>query len=229
MINRAEMLTAIGEMRGRLDELERMIRLAPGGAVSAPGGFEAPGIEVLTPPAFQAFRAAPPAAEPVALLPQCPFADSVQFNATNKTSAASLQPFALSQLHRNGAEPVTGLRLVPPLVDDGWFTYEFLAGDLDLLEWEWTEWILKVALDEPLAMYAAFLVASDGKDGKLDRIPLERKRITEHPSFIHCRLDRKKILATLDGASPKSARLRLSTGGPRVPLMIYAFNIYGKR
>lgn len=244
MKNRAEALSLLAELRGRLDELEQLICFAPDFAVLSPALYDEPGVETLTPAGYLAFRkqdlAAPQGLNPQSLNPQGPnpqaltpqtlkpyeaFGNFIQFGAPGTDISASVESFELSNLHRAEAERALGLRLVPQGEKQKWFTYEFLTEVANLAEWDWMEWVLKLSVDEPFRLHPQFILDFEGK---LERVSLGECPATKFATFVHFRLDPKK----LDRPPQSPARIRLvfgTSGGRALPLTLYQFAIYGKR
>lgn len=274
MKNRAQALSLLTELRGRLDELEQMICTAPDFVVASPALHGEPGVETLTPPDYLAFRHAVQdagATPPHRLRPYEVFGNFIQFGAPKPgpkpdpkhdpqpgpqpgqkpgmgpAITASLESFALSDLHRAETETAQGLRLVPEGEPQPWFTYEFPTEITRLSDWEWVEWVLKLSFDAPLRLNPQVIFNHAGKTG---RVSLPECRANTFATFLHFRLDRKDLPQppnpvadnaadpVADNAAqqpeppeqPVQIRLVLGTnGGQMIPLTLYQFSLYGKR
>ena len=57
MRERAGLLNLVAELRGRLDELEHLVRTAPNHSIIGPVSYDEEGVVDLTPAEYRAFRA----------------------------------------------------------------------------------------------------------------------------------------------------------------------------
>jgi hypothetical protein len=195
MKNRAQALSLLTELRGRLDELEQMICLSPDFVVLTPALHDEPGVEVLTPPGYLTFRQTAPAAPQTHKAYEA-FASFVQFGAPGPDATATYESFALSDLHRGATEAATGLRLVPHSASLGvseadrskWFTYELISDPITLSDWDWVEWMVKLSCDAPLRLKPQFLV---DQGGQTTRIALPDCWQGSFATFQQFRLDRR--------------------------------------
>lgn len=225
MSQRAEMYSLIADIRGRLDELESFVRALPGSVVPSPASFDEPGVESFTPAAYVAFRQQGlPLAQVVDVFERrLPF---FQVAAADEKMPVVLESFDLSSLHKTGSAPAFGLEVVPSGVQQAWMTYEFFADSEAIFDCDWTEWILKLSVPEPLDLMIQFVVAGQGFS---EKIPHSRLRVTEFASFIHVRLQGDVLRNALNGRKATQLKLLLGTGGRVVPLRVYSFSIFGKR
>lgn len=224
MQNRAEMLTLLAEMRGRMEEMERLVRFGPDYAVVTPRAFEEPGVEDLTPGGYSAFRRAGLNGQ-TTLERFVPLQGFVQFAAPDPGVTCHLSSFDLSDLHKNDAQPALGLNLIATGDKPEWFAYEFLNPAINPRDWLWTEWVLKLSSNAPGTLYSQFIL--DGEGEQVFAV-IGAHQINEFAAFQHFRLERGMIPADrLDEV--RRVRLVLSTGGPLIPLNIYSFGIYGCR
>lgn len=225
MINRAEILTMIAEVRGRLEELERLVQFGPDFEILTPAGYDDPDIDLVTPAAYAAFRTQ--GLEEDEDLPVfTPFSGFLQFGSPDPEALCRLSSFELSELHRDTVETAHGLQLTPSGPREEWFTYEFILEAADILKWDWTEWVLKLSFAEPLDSPVQFIL--DG-EGKSERIEFGSVAISEFASFQHLRLTRGAVLQAMAGTPVDRVRLILGTGGMPMPLTLQSFAIYGKR
>jgi hypothetical protein len=239
MTNRAEALTLLAEVRGRLDELEHLIRTAPDPVVPTPSAFHSPGVETLTPPGYQRFLREG-VSSPEILNRYEAFRGFIRFGTADTRVTARFEPFPLSDLHRVGTETAPGLRIIPQIPPNAvelpggaqkWFVFELLAETINAAEFEWIEWVLKLSVDEVVRVAPRFVVT---QAGKTERIALAVSRVTEFATFLHCRLDRPMLEALpdldLDSGAPVQVRMNLSTqGGRMVPMTLHRLAVYGKR
>ena len=58
MRERAGLLNLVAELRGRLDELERLVQTAPNHSIISPVSYDEDGVVAVTPDSYTAFRAA---------------------------------------------------------------------------------------------------------------------------------------------------------------------------
>ncbi len=221
---RAELLNLLTEVRGRLDELERLVRLGSDFAIPTPQSFEEMDVEDITPHGYLQFRQT---GLQGSRLHKCftPLNDFMQFAAPNVNSQCEVADFALSDLHRNDSAPGFGLTIVALGDKQEWFAFEFLSPDLDPKAWQWTEWVLKISSQAPSTIFSQFILHGEGDPSF---VVLGSHEVNEYATFFHFRLDRgmvpsEKLLAM------QQVRLVLSTGGNMIGLNIYAFGVYGVR
>lgn len=224
MQNRAEILTLLTEMRGRMDELERLVRFGPDYAVVTPQSYEEPGVEDLTPPGYLTFRREGLQGR-TSLNSFTPLDGFVQFAAPVRGSQSSLATFDLSELHRNDPAPALGLNITALGDKQEWFAFEFLNTAIDPKAWAWTEWVLKLSTNLAGPLYSQFILEGEGEPAF---VVIGAHDISEFATFHHFRLERGMIpedkLPTLN-----RVRLVLSTGGAMMALNIYAYGVYGRR
>jgi len=224
MNNRAGLLTLIAEIRGRLEELERLVQFGVDYAITGPQAFEEPGVEDITPAGYRRFFQ-------TGMLGLhrldrfTPIEDFVQFAAPNHGSQCEVSSFPLSELHRNEAAPGSGLTMISLGDQQEWFAFEFLNADLDPKAWQWSEWILKIAVQSPGTLYSQFILHGEGYPVFVE---VGAHEVNEYATFFHFRLDRAQIPADRLGAM-KQVRLVLSTGGHMMGLNIYSYGVYGHR
>lgn len=224
MQNRADILSLLTELRGRLDELERLVRFGPDYAVITPQSFEEAGVADLTPTGYRQFRQTGLAA-PQPLERFTPLEGFVQFAAPNADTRCDLTSFPLSELHRNDTTPGFGLTMIAVGDQQDWFAFEFLHPDLDPKAWQWTEWVLKISTQEPGTLHSQFILHGDGEPSF---VVIGAHEMNEYATFFHFRLDRamipKERLAMM-----QQVRLVLSTGGKMMGLNVYAYGVYGHK
>ncbi len=224
MQNRAEILTLLTEMRGRMDELERLVRFGPDYAVPTPLSYEEPEVEDLSPPGYSALRRAGLQGRTV-LESFTPLDGFVQFACPEPATQCQVTTFDLSELHRNDAAPALGLSLTALGDKQEWFAFEFLNPGIDPKVWLWTEWVLKLSINAPGPLYSQFIL---GGEGDPVHVVIGAHEVNEFATFHHIRLDRTMIPADRLDALQR-VRLVLSTGGVMMALNIYAFGVYGRR
>jgi hypothetical protein len=224
MHDKAEILTLLTEMRGRLDELERLVRFGADHAIPTPLSFKEPEVEDLTPWGYRQFRQTglldSPRLDRFTLL-----GGFVQIAAPLAETQCELASFALSELHRNDDTPAFGLTMTALGDQQDWFAFEFLPPDLDPKAWLWTEWVLKIATHVPATLYSQFILHGQGEPS---HVVIGAHEVTEYATFFHFRLDRAMIPSERL-ADMQHVRLVLSTGGLMVGLSVYAFGIYGRK
>lgn len=224
MQHRSEFLTLIAEVRGRLNELENLVKFGSNYTVPSPQAFEESGVEDITPRGYGQFRSTG-LNQKDSLLPLTPLSDFVQFAAPIKDSKCYVADFLVSDLHRNGSTPAYGLTMIPEGDQQDWFAFELLCPDLDPKEWEWTEWILKISTQTPGDLSSQFILFGDDDPCF---VIIGVHQVTEYATFFHFRLDRDMI--PIDRfAAVRNMRLVLSPGGRMMGLNIYAFSVFGRR
>ncbi|MBI1173617.1 hypothetical protein GC209_19700 [bacterium] len=227
MKSRAEILNLIVELRGRLDEIETLVRLDPPAPVPLPATPDGDAAEIVTPDNYLAFRNQPPGPAETRERLQT-FRAFVQFGAEDAATVVEFRPFDLGAVHRSGLGAATGLRMVPDrAAPQKWFTYEFLAPQVDLADWDWLEWTLKLSLDAPGGTFAQIVIEPEG-GGPLQRLTLGNRALSEFAGFHHFRMTR----ADWQALAPRSGRLRLClgmSGGRPVPLTLYGLILAGGR
>ncbi len=224
MQNRAEVLTLLTELRGRLDELERLVRFGPDHAVVSPQSFESPLVEDVTPTGYAQFRLKGQHVTQQ-LERFTPVDGFIQFAAPNPDTRCDVAVFELSDLHRNDATPGFGLSLIASGDKQDWFAFEFLNADLDPKQWEWTEWVLKISCQAPGTLYSQFILHGDGDPYHVE---VGAHAVSEYATFFHFKLDRGMIPSDRLQAM-NQVRLVLSTGGEMMALNLYSFGIYGRQ
>ena len=224
MQNKTEVLTLLTELRGRLDELERLVRFGPDYTVVTPQSFEEAGVEDITPPGYRQFRQT--GMQGTRRLDRFTLADGfVQFAAPIAETHCDLTSFSLSELHRNDDTPGFGLTMIAVGDQQEWFAFEFLNPDLDPKAWLWTEWVLKISTQAPGILHSQFILHGEGDPTFVVIGPHE---VNEYATFFHFRLDRTMIPSERLTAM-NQVRLVLSTGGKMMGLNIYAYGVYGRR
>ena len=224
MKNRADLLTLLTEVRGRLDEIERLVRFGSDHAIIAPQSFEEAGVEDITPLGYGQFRQM--GLLDTQLLDRfTPINEFVQFAAPNPGSRCELASFPLSDLHRNDDVPGFGLTMIALGDQQEWFAFEFLNLELDPKDWKWTEWIVKISAHAPGTLYSQFILHGQGDPVYA---VIGAHEITEFATFFHFKLDREMIPSERLAAM-KTVRLVLSTGGHMMGLNVYAFSVYGRK
>lgn len=225
MNQRAEIFSLIADIRGRLDELEGVVRALPGSTVPTPASFDEPGVENLTPESCLEFRRdGLPGL--VAMTPyerRLPF---YQMGTADTSLPIVIESFELSSLHKAGPEPAFGLQVTPTGPQQPWLTHDFSVSASTVLGLQWSEWILKLSAPEPLDITVQFCVAGQGF---AEKIPHSRIRVTEFASFCHLRIGGDVLRAALKDREATEVRVMLGTGGKVVPLRIYSFLVFGKR
>jgi len=224
MQNRSEILTLLTELRGRLDELERLVRFGPDYAVVTPMSFEEPGVEDITPSGYRAFRQKG-VIDRQMLERFTPVSEFVQFAAPIAETHCELASFALSDLHLNDATPGFGLTMMALGDQQDWFAFEFFTPGMDPKAWQWTEWVLKISTQAPGTLFSQFILHGDGDP---TFVVIGAHEVNEYATFFHFRLDREMIPAERLAAM-REVRLVLSTGGYMMSLNIYAYGVYGRR
>ena len=224
MQNRAEILTLVTELRGRLDELERLVRFGSDHMVVGPKSFQDPQVEDLTPNGYAQFRLN--GQQGTQRLERfTPVDNFIQFAAPNPDTMCEVSAFELSELHRNDATPGFGLSLIALGEKQDWFAFEFLNMDLDPKVWEWTEWILKISCHAPGTIFSQFILHGEGDPCHVE---IGAHTVNEYATFFHFRLERGMIPSDRLQAMTQ-VRLVLSTGGHMMGLNVYSFGIYGRR
>lgn len=224
MNNRADLLTLLTEVRGRIDEIERLVRFGSDHAIITPQSFEEAGVEDITPPGYSQFRLTG-LQDTQSLDRFTPINGFAQFAAPDPGSRCDITSFPLSELHRNDDSPGYGLTMIGLGDQQEWFAFEFLNSDLDPKHWEWTEWILKISTHAPSTLYSQFILHGEGEPVF---VVIGAHEITEFATFFHFKLDRTMIPSERLAAM-KQVRLVLSTGGHMMGLNVYAFNVYGRK
>jgi len=256
MRNRAEALSLLAELRGRLDELEQLIAYGPdfallpapsasagtsagtfaGTSVPAPAASDDPGVETLTPAEYLAFRAQEASLE------------------TSQEAASGISPPET----RKPYKPFHNfLQFGAPGADIAVSFESFALSDLHRAagtraqgvrlvpqgapqKW-FTYEFLAEAIDFSQWDWVEFVlkISLDEPDrlhpqfilntgGKPERVSLGECPMTKFATFVTFRLDRKKL--TTPPQSPTRIRLALATaGGQALPLTLYQFGLYGKR
>lgn len=225
MRERAALLNIVAELRGRLDELEAMIRTAPNAALVTPSSYDEDGVVDLTPAAYRAFRQS--GLEAPLLVNRYETVQAfAQFGAPPGAGGVLASSFPLSELHRIGPDPAFGLRLQPQdTAQKGFFTYEFLAEAEGLEQFQWTEWVLKLALEQPHPCFTQVILEGEGFSERLD---VGTAPVSDFPAFRHIRLDRAQVMEAAAGRPLRRLRLTLSTGGAPLAMDLYALSLYGR-
>lgn len=224
MQNRAEILTLLTEMRGRLEELERLVRFGPDYAVVTPLSYEEPGVEDLSPPGYVTFRRSGLQGR-ITLDSFTQLDGFMQVAAPDPGVQCHVSTFDLSELHRNDPAPALGLNITPQGDKLDWFAFEFFNPGMNPRDWLWTEWVLKLSINAPGTLYSQFIL--EGQDEPAF-VVIGAHEVNEFATFHHFRLDRKMIPADRMDAVD-TVRLVLSTGGVMMAMNIYAFGVYGRR
>ena len=224
MQNKVAVLSLLTEMRGRLDELERLVRFSPDQTAFTPLSYETHEVLDITPPGYQTFRKTGIQGTQV-LHRVTPMEGFVQFGAPDADTQCEVTSFALSDLHRNDATPGFGLSMIALGDRQDWFAFEFLAPDLDPKDWHWTEWVLKIATQAPGTLFSQFILYGEGEPVF---VVIGAHEVSEFATFYHFKLDREMIPADRL-ASMQQVRLVLSTGGLMMALNLYAYGVYGTR
>ncbi len=225
MRERAGFLDLITELRGRLDELERLVRTAPNHTILSPVSYDEDGVVDITPQGYAAFRAKGLDGAVLAhgYEPVPPF---LQFGSPDEKTTVEITSFELSDLHRTGPEPAFGVRLVPQTsATQSWFTYELLMSAGNATEYVWLEWVVKLSFDQPIRGFLQFIVEGDGYSEPVD---VGTAPFSDFATFKHVRLDRASILQASAGRGINRIRLTFSTGGAPVPMTIYGWSIFGR-
>ncbi|QDL94791.1 hypothetical protein FDP22_23265 (plasmid) [Paroceanicella profunda] len=224
MSKTTQLLSVLGEIRGRLDELEEMVRFPDKYVVGMPQGFEDDDVETRTPQAWldinqhgltEATRAHP--FEMVSGL--------MQFGCPDPNAVCTFSTFELSNLHQNASETRYGLRANPTGEKNSWFTYELALDEPNLQDYEWLEWIIKVSSDTPVDIF--FQIICDGLSEDT-RIDVGRRKVNEFSSFQHILLPRQQV-EDHNALASERIRLIIGTDGSPVPLNVYALGVYAKR
>jgi hypothetical protein len=225
MRERALLLNLVAELRGRLDELEHLVRTAPNHAIMSPVSLDGDDLVDLTPRAYAAFRSRGLDA-PRRIKRYEPFPAFVQFGTPEVDGVVEVSAFELSDLHRIGPEPAFGLRLVPLSTEaQAWFAFDLLLTIPNAPDYAWMEWILKLSFDQPLNSFLQFIIEGDGFS---ERVDVGVTAIGEFAEFMHVRLFRDQILQAAAGREVQKIRLTLATGGMPMPLTIYGLSIFAK-
>ena len=225
MRERAGLLNLVAELRGRLDELERLVRTAPNHSILSPADYDEDGILTVTPEEYTTFRANG-LAEASRVLRYQPCPAFAQFGAPDETIGVTVSSFDLSDLHRTGPEPAFGLRLVPDSENKlAWFTYDLLMPIKNAAEFVWLEWVIKLSFDQPVQSFVQIIVDGENYSEPVD---VGIMPISDFATFAHIRLDRASILQASAGRAVKRIRLTFSTEGIPTPLTLYGFSVYGR-
>jgi hypothetical protein len=225
MRERAEMLNIVTELRGRLDELERMIKTAPAPAVGTPASFADEGVVDITPKEYRDFLAKG-MTEAKAVRRYVPMPGFVQFGVPDKDFTVEVSSFPLSDLHRTGPGPGFGVRLAPlSEAPQAWFTYDFILKIKNAAEYSWLEWVIKLAFDQPIRSFTQFLIEGEGFSEKVD---VGTTAISEFATFKHIKLDRATIEAACAGRALNRIRLTFSTAGVPNGLNVYGLSVFAK-
>lgn len=225
MRERAGLLNLVAELRGRLDELENLVRTAPNHSIISPVSYDDEGVVDLTPADYKTFRAKGLAEARLAWAYE-PFPAFLQFGAPDAATTVEVSSPELSDLHRTGPEPGFAVRMVPQgTVSQAWFTYELLLPIENATDYVWLEWVMKLSLDQPVQSFIQFLIEGDGYSEPAD---VGISAISDFATFKHVRLDRSTLLQASAGRAVKRIRLTFSTGGMPLPFTLYAFSIFGR-
>jgi hypothetical protein len=225
MRERALLLNLVTELRGRLDELERLVRTAPNHSIISPVSYDEEGVVAVTPKEYTAFRTRG-LEEPRTIKRYEPLAAFVQFGAPDLESVVEIAAFELSDLHRTGPEPAFGLRMVPQsTAAQAWFTYELLLNIPNAADYAWLEWVLKLSFDQPLQSFLQFIVEGEGFS---ERVDVGVTAISDFAEFKHIRLDRGTLMEAAAGRQVSKIRLTLATGGMPLPMTIYGYSVFAK-
>lgn len=224
MRERAGLLNLVAELRGRLDELERLVQTAPNHSIISPVSYDEDGVVAVTPDSYTAFRAAG-LEGPQTIRRYEPIPAFVQFGAPDLDGEVEITSFELSDLHRTGPEPAWGLRLEPKSTAlQAWFTYELLLPILNAPDFVWLEWVLKLSFDQPLQGFLQFIIEGDDFS---ERVDVGVTEISDFAAFKHVRLDRSTILQAGAGRPITQIRLTIATGGIPLPMTIYGLSMFG--
>ncbi len=225
MRERAALLTLVAELRGRLDELERLAQTAPNHSIIGPASYDEDGVVALTPPDYTAFRATGlPKATIVGRYEPCPA--FFQFGSADPETQVEISSFALSELHRTGPEAAFGVRAEPKGAGtQAWFTYEIVMPIQNPTDYVWIECVLKMSSDTPIQSYAQFIIDGDGYSERVDVGPIA---ITDFATFKHIRIDRTTLMEAAAGRAVNRIRLTLSTAGALLPMTIYGLSVFGR-
>lgn len=225
MRERAGLLNLVAELRGRLDELEHLVRTAPNHSIIGPVSYDEEGVVDLTPAEYRAFRAKG-LDEPRDVHGYEPFPPFLQFGAPDAATTVAVSSFELSELHRTGPEPGFGVRMVPHgTAVQAWFAYELVLAIENPADYLWLEWVIKLSLDQPVQSFVQFIIEGDGF---AERADVGISAISDFATFKHVRLDRNTILQASAGRAINLIRLTFATGGIPLPLTIFALSIFGK-
>lgn len=225
MRERAALLNLVAEMRGRLDELERMIRTAPNQAILAPASYDEAGVVDLTPAEYASFRAT--GFEGTRPLHRYePFLGFTQIGASEGSGETDLTAFPLADLHRTGPEPAFGLRFQPRHEEKlPWYTYEILTRIEEVTQYEWLEWVVKLSFAKPMQSFVQFIVEGQGFSEAID---VGNTPVSDFASFRHLRLDRSRLMEAAAGRPIRAIRLTFSTGGLPVDMELYGLALFGR-
>jgi hypothetical protein len=226
MRERAGILNLVAELRGRLDELEQLVRTVPNHSIISPVSYDEDGVVAITPPEYTAFRTKGLDA-PQAVNPYTPFPSFVQFGAPDMALGVHVSSFELSELHRTGTEePAFGLRMVPQSAEkQAWFTYEILMSIENVTDYVWLEWVAKLSFDQPIKSFIQVFIEGDGYSETVD---VGITAISEFATFTHVRLDRSSVLQASAGRPVHRIRLTFATGGVQVPMSIYGLSVFAR-
>lgn len=225
MRERAALLNLVTELRGRLDELERMIRTAPNQAIMAPASYDETGVVDLTPAEYRSFRATGFDGSR-ALHRYDPFLGFTQVGAPEGAGDAEVSAFALDELHRLGPEPAFGLRFQPKDEDNlPWFTYEILTKVDEITQYEWLEWVVKMSFAKPIKSFVQFIVEGAGFS---ERIDVGTVPVSDFAAFSHLRLGRSQLMEVAAGRPVRNIRLTFATGGLPLPMELFGLALFGR-
>ncbi|MEO1328784.1 MAG: hypothetical protein AAFW46_03905 [Pseudomonadota bacterium] len=225
MKNRKEMLTLITEMRGRLDELEQLAMSAPGVAVVTPQSFDEAGVEELGGNGYAALRANG-LSTPITVGTYELASGFLQVGAADAAMTTRLEAFELSELHKRDKERAYGLTVTPTGRWMKWMTYEFVLQHDSILDYRWTEWVLKLSLEKARRFTVNFWSGEQNDSGN---VSCGSMGLSEFASFLHVRVTRDDLSAALAGRKARNTRLVLGFDGEAVPLNVYNFAVFGKR
>lgn len=225
MRERALLLDLVTELRGRLDELEHLVRTAPNHSIISPVSYDEEGVVNLTPKEYLTFRSG--GLDAVQRIKRYePVPAFVQFGAPDLDTEVEISAFDLSDLHRTGPEAAFGLRLAPQSADtQKWFTYELLLNIQNAPDYAWLEWVLKLSFDQPLQSFLQFIIEGDDFS---ERVDVGLTAISDFAEFKHVRLGRSTLLEASAGRVVKKIRLTLATGGRPLPMTIYGYSVFAK-
>jgi len=221
MTQRLDLLTLVTEIRGRLDELETCLRTGEPFPVPAPRSFENRDIVDITPASYLEFRA-DGLGTPIETAPYRRHVPFFWFGAPDKATQCSLRSFELSELHRAGPEPAFGLEISPNGPAPEWMTYEFICDNIDLSDFEWVEWILKIAVSEPTILNMRFYVDAEGADREQD---LPAVHASEFATFQHLRMSCEGIMK---GRRSDRHEARLAIAPDGKALKLFNLSLRGK-